>query len=147
MLEATMKTEVRKVTEEDEILLTFPVMHQLRPHLEEKTYLAKIRNQEALYHFHLAAAFDGGKVAAVAGYRYSESLSWGRFLYLDDLATDSGLRSKGYGKALLDWLLHEARANLCQEFHLDSGVQRHEAHRFYLRERMDISCFHFAMKL
>lgn len=147
MLEATMKVEVRKLTEEDEILLTFPVMHQLRPHLEEKTYLAKIRNQEALYHFHLAAAFDEGRVAAVAGYRISESLSWGRFLYVDDLATDPALRSKGYGKTLMDWLVTEARAALCREFHLDSGVQRHEAHRFYLRERMDITCFHFAMKL
>jgi hypothetical protein len=31
--------------------------------------------------------------------------------------------------------------------HLDSGVQRFAAHRFYLARRMDITCHHFALKL
>jgi hypothetical protein len=30
---------------------------------------------------------------------------------------------------------------------LDSGVQRHDAHRFYLRERMHISSHHFTKRL
>ena len=30
---------------------------------------------------------------------------------------------------------------------LDSGVQRHDAHRFYLRERMAITSHHFAKNL
>jgi hypothetical protein len=30
---------------------------------------------------------------------------------------------------------------------LDSGTQRVEAHRFYLRKRMKISAFHFALPL
>jgi hypothetical protein len=30
---------------------------------------------------------------------------------------------------------------------LDSGTRRTDAHRFYLRERMDITAFHFTKKL
>jgi GNAT superfamily N-acetyltransferase len=66
---------------------------------------------------------------------------------VDDLVSDQNARSKNYGKRMMDWLLAEARNNGCQELHLDSGVQRHAAHRFYLRERMDITCFHFGLKI
>jgi hypothetical protein len=32
-------------------------------------------------------------------------------------------------------------------FHLDSGVQRHRAHKFYLNRNLDIVCYHFAERL
>lgn len=31
----------------------------------------------------------------------------------------------------------------CNAFHLDSGTQRHDAHRFYLRHGFHISYYHF----
>jgi hypothetical protein len=35
----------------------------------------------------------------------------------------------------------------CRSLDLDSGVQRFEAHRFYLRERMNITAHHFDLRL
>jgi hypothetical protein len=66
------------------------------------------------------------------GYRIMESLYAGRFCYVDDLVTDQTARSLGYGGALFDWLVAEARAAGCGRLELDSGVQRFDAHRFYL---------------
>jgi GNAT superfamily N-acetyltransferase len=97
--------------------------------------------------FRLAAVLEGGTVRAVAGYRFAESLAWGRYLYVDDLVTDEAVRSRGDGRLLLDWLVKEATRAGCRELHLDSGVQRHGAHRFYLRERMDIVAYHFKLDL
>ncbi|MDP3073534.1 MAG: GNAT family N-acetyltransferase [Opitutaceae bacterium] len=54
----------------------------------------------------------------------------GENLYVDDLVTDESGRSRGYGRALLGWLYAEAQAHGCDNFELDSGVQRAEAHRF-----------------
>jgi GNAT superfamily N-acetyltransferase len=68
-------------------------------------------------------------------------------LYVDDLVTDETIRSKGYGKQLLDWLIAEARRTGCQTFELDSGVQRFDAHRFYLTNRMIIAAHHFRLVL
>jgi hypothetical protein len=48
---------------------------------------------------------------------------------------------------LFDWLVGEARAAGCQSLELDSGVQRFDAHRFYLRNRMAISSHHFRLAL
>ena len=92
-------------------------------------------------------AEDSGEVKSVAGYRVAEMLAWGRYLYVDDLVTKSNERSRGYAQTLFTWLFERAKAEGCGEFHLDSGVHRFGAHRFYLGQRMDITCHHFARKL
>lgn len=94
----------------------------------------------------LAYLSDGG-VRAVAGFRVSECLAWGKFMYVDDLVSKDGERSKGYGGELFDWLVEHARSEGCDQFHLDSGVQRFAAHRFYLNRRMFIEAHHFGLKL
>jgi GNAT superfamily N-acetyltransferase len=83
------------------------------------------------------------RVVAVAGFRIGENLAWGRFLYVDDLATLPAHRSKGYGAKLLSWLMELAAKEGCQQMHLDSGIQRKDAHRFYEREGMTMASFHF----
>ena len=37
----------------------------------------------------------------------------------------------------------QARGQSCDNFELDSGVQRAAAHRFYFRERMHVAAYHF----
>ena len=68
-------------------------------------------------------------------------------LYVDDLVTLESQQGKGYGSRMLDWLVEEAKRLGCDQFHLDSGVQRYDAHRFYLHKGMDIWCHHFALIL
>jgi GNAT superfamily N-acetyltransferase len=124
----------------------FPVMHELRPHLDAEQFLQRVeRQREAGYQLCFVA--DGDQVNAVAGFRTFESLAWGRVLYVDDLVTTETARSSGYGTALFDWLVDYARINDCDEFHLDSGVQRFGAHRFYLNRGMAISSHHFSLGL
>jgi GNAT superfamily N-acetyltransferase len=133
-------------TTREQILRCFAVMAELRPHLKEAEFFARvIRQQRAGYH--LAFLSEKRKVLALAGYRYSESLSWGKFMYVDDLVTTEKSQSKGHGQRLFKWLVNEAKANDCDQLHLDSGVQRFKAHRFYLASRMDIIAHHFALKL
>ncbi|WP_298821421.1 GNAT family N-acetyltransferase [Chloroflexus sp.] len=129
-------------TADNEIAACYPVMRELRPHLEEATFVARIRQQMA-QGYHLAAVWVAGEVVAVTGFRVSENLAWGRFLYVDDLVTCSDCRSCGYGAALLTWLKKQAVAERCDQLHLDSGVWRKDAHRFYEREGMRLSSFHF----
>ena len=43
------------------------------------------------------------------------------------------------------WLKAYSRGHGCSQLQLDSGVQRFEAHRFYLREGFHISSHHFAI--
>ena len=132
--------------EDHEIQSCYQVMAELRPHLVPDEFLPRVKKQTEIADYKLAYVWDG-EVKAVAGFRITECLAWGKFLYVDDLVAKSSDRSKGYGGALFDWLVGHARENECDAFHLDSGVQRFGAHRFYLNKRMMIEAHHFSLKL
>jgi GNAT superfamily N-acetyltransferase len=128
------------------ILRCYPVMSQLRPHLREEEFVEQITRQQ-IEGYQLGYLEVGAQIRAVAGYRFFGTLAWGRICYVDDLVTDSESRSQSFGRTLFDWLVSCARDAGCEQFHLDSGVQRFDAHRFYLARRMAISCHHFSMSL
>jgi L-amino acid N-acyltransferase YncA len=132
---------------DSDIAACFDVYVQLRQHLKNADELvARVRRQQA-EGFQLALIRVDGQVAAVAGFRIYQNLLAGQHMYVDDLVTDAKCRSTGLGHEMMAWLIAYARQHRCTELHLDSGVQRFEAHRFYLRERMHITSHHFAIKL
>jgi GNAT superfamily N-acetyltransferase len=121
-------------------------MAELRARLQEDEFLQRVKHQAKIAGYKLAYLVDG-EVKAVAGFRISECLAWGKFLYVDDFVAKSGERSKGNGTALFNWLVEYARDENCQQFHLDSAVHRFAAHRFYLNKRMSIEGHHFGLTL
>jgi len=137
---------IARAESDADILRCFPVMAQLRPHLVEAEFVTRVRRMQK-EGFHLARLEEDGAVRAVAGYRFHEKLFSGSTLYVDDLVSDTTRRSKGHGARLLAWLIDQAKAHDCDLLELDSGVQRCDAHRFYFRERMKISAYHFSRPL
>jgi GNAT superfamily N-acetyltransferase len=137
---------VRIADSDDDIRSCFPVMRQLRPGYEADGFVTQLRRQRE-QGYRLALLTDDDAVVAVAGYRMGENLAWGKYLYVDDLVTDNARRSSGYGAELMEWLRSVAREAGCDELHLDSGVQRFAAHRFYLNLRMNITSHHFVEEL
>ncbi|MBI3607244.1 MAG: GNAT family N-acetyltransferase [Nitrospirae bacterium] len=134
--------EIKLAKSDEEIAACFPVMHELRPHVANGDFVPRVRRQEASG-YRLAYVLEGGEPVAVAGYRIGQNLAWGRFLYVDDLVTRSSHRSSGYGAALLSWLVDLAAKAGCEQVHLESGIQRTDAHRFYEREGMERASLHF----
>ena len=129
-----------------QILGCFPVISQLRPHLEQDKFLEQVRYQMK-ERYQLAFLKIEEQTLAVAGFRISNCLALGKFLYIDDLVVDEFNRSHSYGQQLFQWLIEYARNHECKYLSLDSGVQRFAAHRFYLMQRMSITSHHFSMKL
>lgn len=127
---------------DEEILRCHAVMAELRPHVPLDGFVARVRRMQG-DGFRLAFLAEGGEVRAVAGYRMLDQLVSGRVLYVDDLVTDSEVRSVGHGAALLAWLQEQARTEGCAYLELDSGVHRAGAHRFYFRHGLSIIAYHF----
>ncbi|HXX42746.1 MAG TPA: GNAT family N-acetyltransferase [Chthoniobacterales bacterium] len=124
-----------------------PVMKELRPHIHNtEKFVERVQRQQKRGYI-VALLESEGEVRAVAGYRFLESLHSGKFLYVDDLVTRAVDRSLGFGGQLFDWLVQQAREQGCENLELDSGVQRFDAHRFYLVKRMNISSYHFRIKI
>ncbi|HJT17595.1 MAG TPA: GNAT family N-acetyltransferase [Thermoanaerobaculia bacterium] len=132
-----------RVTTDAEVRATSRVMRQLRPEVAEEEYVPKVRRMMSAHGYQMAAVIDDRVVKAVGVYRIFETLYCRRLLSIDDLVTDDDSRSAGYGRALLAWLIGQARANDCCHVHLDSRVHRARAHRFYFREGFAIEGFHF----
>ena len=129
--------------------LAFLAMNALRTHLaDEEEFVRRVDEVQRPEGYRLVGAFDAEErsAAAVAGFRTGTNLAWGRFLYVDDLATRPEFRRRGLGRGLLVWLAREAAQLQCEELHLDSGVQldRADAHRLYFNSGLTITSHHFA---
>ncbi|MDM8559920.1 GNAT family N-acetyltransferase [Candidatus Parabeggiatoa sp. HSG14] len=131
---------------DEDIESCYSVMVQLRPHLSQSEFIQRVKRQMQ-DGYKLAFLESKTGICAVAGFRISENLAWGKFLYLDDFVSDENHRSKGSGKQFFSWLIDYGHAQGCKQFHLDSGVQRFLAHKFYFREGMKIMSYHFSMEL
>ena len=139
-------TTITFANSDTEIDDCYDVMSELRPHIAREDFLPRVRRQMETFDYRLAFVFDR-EVKAVAGIRISEWLHGGKFLEIDDLVSKSGERSKGYGGQLFDWIVEFARAEACNHVRLLSGVQRFDAHRFYLAKRMNIEAHYFTLAL
>jgi hypothetical protein len=70
----------------DEWTQAFPVMQELRPHLQDAASFARQMRRQREEHYRLLAARDAsGAVLGLAGYRLQTNTLYGRFLYVDDL--------------------------------------------------------------
>ena len=120
------------------------VHRQLRPNL--KDYVGRMKEVLA-GGAEMAVCVVDGEVAGVTVFRVLEKTHSGRDLYCDDLVTDETKRSAGVGHALMQYMEGICRERSCNTFSLDSGAQRPQAHKFYFREGMVITSFHFDKKI
>ena len=136
--------QVRIAETVEELKLISPVLLQLRPQYSEDTLIKQIQSQQA-DGYRVAYVTDAENVLCVAGFVMGQKLAWTKHIYVDDLITNEAHRSTGAGKFLVDWPKKFGIDNGCQQLHLDSGVTRFAAHRFYLREGFNITSHHFAV--
>lgn len=142
-MEETKEILLAKTVEQ--ISSCYQVMRQLRLHLEDKQKFVEQVQRQVQEGYQLAYLQDGGAVRSVAGFRFLEFLAWGKVLYIDDLISDSMARKNGYGSTILKWVVQKAKEAKCDQVHLDSGPQRHDAHRLYLNHGFKIIGHHFAL--
>lgn len=122
---------IKELQTSEEIKEGFPVVKQLRTHLDEEAYLDLVLEAQVKDSYKIFALFEDEKIVAVTGFKPMITLYYGRFVWVCDLVTDSDSRSKGYGKALLEFVHEWAGENGYDSVALSSGLEKTEAHRFY----------------
>lgn len=138
--------EIQQAQTDEQIVKCFDLIKILRPHLDRESFVDKVRRQME-EGYTLIFIEDEEGVKSVAGYRIAHFLAWGKVLYLDDLITLPEARGIGFGTHLLKWLKGEAKRHLCNGLHLDTGIERNDAHRLYLNLGMTINGLHLSMDL
>ena len=139
-----MALSIKLVESDAQLERVARVLLQLRGHFDIDSLIPQIKAQQA-DGYQLAFVESDGEVQCVAGFVVSTKLAWGKHIYIDDLVSDERFRSSGAGRHLIDWFKSHARDLGCAQIHLDSGVQRFAAHRFYLRHGFNIASHHFSI--
>lgn len=140
-----MSEEVKQLTTEQEWTDAFPVMKQLRTHLDLDTYLELVRGAHEKDHYEMYAFYSDGEIVSVIGFKPMITLYYGRFIWVCDLVTDQSQRSNGYGEKLITYVHEWAKENNYESVALSSGLQREDAHRFY-EERLDYDKVSYVFK-
>jgi len=138
------KMKIELVTLEKDFSEAAEILVQLRPQYSLEAMVAQIKKQQESG-YQIACARIDEKMVSVAGFVVCEKLAWGKHIYIDDLVTDEANRSTGAGTALIRWLKAYGAKLGCRQLHLDSGVVRFDAHRFYLRNGFNIDSHHFSI--
>ena len=128
----------------------FLAMKALRTHLaDEEEFVRRVDDLQRPEGYRLVGAFEDDGVVAVAGFRALNELWGGRYVYVDDLSTLPESRRRGHARALLEWIVEEARHLGCTNVQLDSavGLERADAHRLYLNAGFVIASHHFGRKV
>ncbi|WP_216828762.1 GNAT family N-acetyltransferase [Alkalihalobacterium elongatum] len=128
--------QIKELTTETEWIEAFPIMSQLRSHLDQNTYVELVSEAADKENYKLAGLYEEDEMLAVIGFMPMITLYYGRFLWVCDLVTDQSKRSKGYGEQLLAYVEKWAKNNGFESVALSSGLQRVDAHRFY-EDKMD----------
>ncbi|SFF57469.1 Acetyltransferase (GNAT) family protein [Halobacillus alkaliphilus] len=123
---------VKELSSREEIRQGFPVMSQLRTHLDENTYLELVLEAKEVDRYRMFALMEDGKIVAVTGFKPMTTLYYGRFVWVCDLVTDQNYRSRGYGDKLLSYVHTWGEEHGFESVALSSGLKRPDAHRFYM---------------
>jgi GNAT superfamily N-acetyltransferase len=124
-------------TTSEEFDRAYPVMHELRTHLDLERYREHLAPMRA-DGYRLFGLEEGDAIQALAGVAFRTNFYYGRYLWVYDLITTEPFRSRGFGAALLTHLEELARSEACDTIALSSALHRKDAHRFYERQGYEI---------
>ncbi|GAA0606732.1 hypothetical protein GCM10009001_24980 [Virgibacillus siamensis] len=114
--------QIKELETKHEIAAAFPVVSQLRKHLDEDTYLDLVLDAKANDSYRMFALYDGSRIVAVVGFKPMITLYYGRFVWVCDLVTDAARRSNGFGEKLLTYVHTWAREKNYESVALSSGL-------------------------
>lgn len=139
--------QIKHIENDIELEASFPVMQELRPHLDDlAAYIVRINHQRT-QGYRLLAAWRDGVIVGLAGYRQIDNLIYSRFVYVDDLVVTATLHRSGVGERLLQAARQQAIALNCKHFVLDTGLHMALAQRFYFRQGLLARGMHFVEPL
>lgn len=121
------------VSNSQELELIFPVIRELRPHLDYAEFRKRLEGAQKGGYRLIGVPSENGFQAAM-GYRIIEDFVHGRHLYVDDLIVTEEARSTGLGAQLLQLAEQLAREEKCEGLRLCTGIENERGKKFYERE-------------
>lgn len=139
-------TTVRELTTDADRREAYPVLRELRSHLEPEE-MADRHEQMREEGYRLFGRYADDELVSVAGVTLGTNFYLGKYCFVHDLVTTEARRSEGHGAALLARVHDWSREQGCETVELESGLWRDEAHEFYEELGYERYCYSFKYEL
>lgn len=137
-----MKNFDMRFLNRDEMDGMVPFIELLNPDMERPLIKNRLEEMKRLPVYNCLGVFDGAKLIAVCGMWEVTKFYSGKQLEIDNFMIYPDYRSKGLGKAIMNWIYAYGRSRGCLSVELNSYVGASKAHKFYFREGFHIKGYH-----
>lgn len=125
---------IRRLNSKSDFESFFPLISQLRKHLDKDSYFASLQKMIA-ENYELWGFVRDGKLLGFMGMREYTDFVRGTHLYIDDLVVDEAMRSRGIGAKLLEFAEQQARSRKLPSLRLACAIENTGGAKFYEKEK------------
>lgn len=136
-----------KILEPTQINAIIPLMLKLNNTKISEAVLKQRFAEMVTQNYECAALYDRDKLIGIAGMWFCTRHYSGRSVELDHVIIEDGYRKKGLGKQFMKCIYDYAAQKGFQSVELNTYVQNHLSHKFYMNEGFEILGYHFLKKL
>jgi len=133
---------IKELTTIPEMLAQYDMLKHLYSNFTIEKYEAYLAEMVP-HNYKQVAVFENEKCVALTGFWSGTKLWSGKYIEIDNFIVHPEHRSKGYGKAMTDYINEKALESNCTMIVLDAFTGNFTAHRFYYNQGFVPKGFHF----
>jgi GNAT superfamily N-acetyltransferase len=122
---------VRELRGFADMTLTYRLIQQLNPELDEHTFHARLSHMLEEGGYRCIAAYRDGVMVGVAGFWVGTALWCGSYIEPDNVVVDQDVRGAGIGAMMMKWIENEGEHLGCEIMKLECYAERQRTRSFY----------------
>ncbi|GLQ57167.1 hypothetical protein GCM10010862_44260 [Devosia nitrariae] len=122
---------VRELRGYADMTLTYRLIHQLNPELDENTFYSRLDHMLKEGGYRCIAAYRDGVMVGVAGFWVGTALWCGSYIEPDNIVVDEDVRGAGIGAMMMKWIEKEGERLDCDIMKLECYAERQRTRSFY----------------
>lgn len=134
--------KIKELSTIPEMVAQYDIMKHLYTNFTIEKYEAYL-TEMVPHNYRQVAVFENEKCVALTGFWSGIKLWSGKYIEIDNFIVHPEYRSKGYGKAMTDYINEKALESNCTMIVLDAFTGNFTAHRFYYNQGFVPKGFHF----
>jgi len=134
--------KIKELSTIPEMVAQYDIMKHLYSNFTIEKYESYL-TEMVPHNYKQVAVFENEKCVAITGFWSGIKLWSGKYIEIDNFIVHPEHRSKGYGKAMTDYINEKALESNCTMIVLDAYTGNFTAHRFYYNQGFVPKGFHF----
>jgi len=134
--------KIKELSTIPEMVAQYDIMKHLYSNFTIEKYESYL-TEMVPHNYKQVAVFENEKCVAITGFWSGIKLWSGKYIEIDNFIVHPEHRSKGYGKAMTDYINEKALESNCTMIVLDAYTGNFTSHRFYYNQGFVPKGFHF----